>query len=271
MTMVNSNTLQTIIGELKNISPETTTTALIFQNNGQIMASLETTTEDQTKKIILNLSNIASEAETIGGIENLTIQGPDNQLKITTLNDLYLATVSSRSGNQEIIKSFTQVLSPTVVNLLDQLAVLPKEVPQLQTSQTEEKPIEEISIVEPVLEVEDKPTIVPIPEPHQPPERFFPSTPTNQLMVEKIVGLMVHSDTVRIAPNILAQWRDLYNGKQITMVNIEALDGKKTTCKFKPIKDTKTSTKGVIQIPEKILQTLRTDKGKLVMVKPVIE
>jgi hypothetical protein len=266
MTETQSSTLQTIIGELKNISPETTTTALIFQNNGQIMASLETSTEDQTKKIVLNLSNIASEAETIGGIENLTIQGTDNQLNITTLNDLYLATVSSRSGNQEIVKSFTHVLIPTVVNLLDQLASMPKEEPHLQTS-----PLEEKSTKESVLEVEDKPTIVPIPEPHQPPERFFPSTPTNQLMVEKIVGLMVHSDTVRIAPNILAQWSDLYNGKQITMVNIEALDGKKTSCKFKPIKETKTSTKGVIQIPEKILQTLRTDKGKLVMVKPVIE
>lgn len=266
MTMANSNTLQTIIGELKNISPETTTSALIFQNNGQIIATLETTTEDQTKKLILNLSNIASQASTIGGIENLAIQAVDSQLNISTMNNLYLATVSSRSANQEIIKSFTQVLIPTVVNLLEQLAVLPKEVPQLQTSQTEEK-----SIVEPVLEVEEKPTIEPIPEPHQPLERFFPSTPTNQLMVEKIVGLMVHSDTVRIAPNILAQWSDIYNGKKIAMVNIEALDGKKTTCKFKPIKETKTSMKGVIQIPEKILLTLRTDKGKLVMVKPVIE
>jgi hypothetical protein len=266
MTEVQSSTLQTIIGELKNISPETTTTALIFQNNGQIMASLETTTEDQTKKIILNLSNIASEAETIGGIENLTIQGKDNQLNISTLNDLYLATVSSRSGNQEIVKSFTHVLIPTVVNLLDQLASMPKDEPHLQTSQLKEKLTKE-----PVLELEEKPTMVLIPEPHHPSEKFFPSTPTNQLMVEKIVGLMVQSDTVRIAPNVLAQWSDLYNGKQITMVNIEALDGKKTTCKFKPIKESKRSTKGVIQVPEKILLTLQTDKGKLVMVKPVIE
>ena len=29
--------------------------------------------------------------------------------------------------------------------------------------------------------------------------------------------------------------------------------------------------KGVIQIPEKILQALETEKGKLVMVKPIIE
>jgi hypothetical protein len=55
------------------------------------------------------------------------------------------------------------------------------------------------------------------------------------------------------------------------MVNIEALDGKKTTCKFKAIKEVKANAKGIIQIPEKILETLQTEKGKLVMVKPVIE
>ena len=90
-------------------------------------------------------------------------------------------------------------------------------------------------------------------------------------MVEKIGGMLVPADTVRIDADVIAKWIDLYDGKQITMVNIEALDGKKTICKFKAIKEAKTSAKGIIQIPEKILQTLQTEKGKLVMVKPVIE
>ncbi len=79
------------------------------------------------------------------------------------------------------------------------------------------------------------------------------------------------ADTVRIDSEVISQWSDLYSGKQFTMVNIEALDGKKTTCKFKTIKEAKNNAKGIIQIPEKILQTLQTEKGKLVMVKPVIE
>ncbi|MCL4430075.1 MAG: hypothetical protein M1167_04915 [Chloroflexi bacterium] len=90
-------------------------------------------------------------------------------------------------------------------------------------------------------------------------------------MVEKIGGLLVPSDTVRIDGEVIAKWSEHYSGKQITTVNIEALDGKKTTCKLKPIKDAKNNAKGVIQIPEKILQTLQTEKGKLVMVKPIIE
>ena len=83
-------------------------------------------------------------------------------------------------------------------------------------------------------------------------------------MVEKIVGLLVPTDTVRIDGEVMAKWSDLYGGKQILMVNIEALDGKKTTCKVKPIKEAKNNFKGAIQIPEKILQNLQTEKGKLV-------
>ena len=111
----------------------------------------------------------------------------------------------------------------------------------------------------------------PITEPQPPYEPFLPKPPVNQFMVEKIGGILVQGDTVRIDSGIITKWSDLYDGKKITMVDIEALDGKKTTCKFKAIKEVKANTKGIIQIPEKILQTLQTEKGKLVMVKPVIE
>ena len=264
MTEAYSNPLQTVIDEFKNISPETTN-ALIFKSNGQIIANTKATTEDQTKKLITDFNNIIQQAETIGGIENLTIQAADSQLNITAMNNFYLATVSSRAANQEIVKSLTHVLVPTVVRLIDQVASLPKEN-QPQTVQ-----LEKTSTEEAVFSVEEKPQIEPVLEPQPPFEPFLPATPINQFMVEKIGGILVPADTVRIDADVIAKWSDLYDGKQITMVNIEALDGKKTTCKFKPIKEAKNSAKGIIQIPEKILQTLQTEKGKLVMVKPVIE
>ncbi len=273
VTEANSNVLQTIIDEFKTISPETTN-ALIFKDSGQTIATTQATNEDQTKKLMLNFGCIASQAQSIGGVENLTIQAADSQLNITAINSLYLATISSRAANQEIVKSLTQVVVPTVVRLVDQIASLPTENQIPQTVQLlEEKPIEEA-----VLPVKEEPKIEPIPEtaqeeiePQKPFEPFLPSTPTNQLMVEKIQGLLVPVDTVRIDGDVIAKWSELYSDKRITMVNIEALDGKKTTCKFKAIKDAKTNTKGIIQMPEKILQSLKTEKGKLVMVKPVIE
>ena len=254
--MAYSEVLQTIIDEFKTVSPETKN-AVIFKNNGQAIANTKATTEDQTRNLILNFSNIAIRAESIGGVENLTIQADDSQLAITAMNSFYLATVSSRAANPEIVKSLTHVLVPTVVRLVDELASLP----------IENQPTQVVQLVEEKPQVEPEP----IPEPQPQFEPFPPKTPINQFMVEKLTGMLVSADTVRIDGEVLAKWTELYDGKEIKIVNIEALDGKKTTCKVKAIKDSKSNAKGVIQIPDKILQTLQSEKGKLVMVKPVVE
>jgi hypothetical protein len=282
VTEAQSNTLQTIIDEFKTLSPETAN-ALIFKNDGQTIANTEATSKDQNKKLILNFENISHRAETIGGIESLIIQADDKQLNIIAMNSLFLATVSSRSVNQEIIKSLTHVVVPMVVELIDQIGEqqideqqpeneLPEviEPEETQFEEPEPEPLEES-----VLPAEDEHSIQPVPEPMPERQKTFepilPSTPINQFMVEKIGGFLVPADLVRIDGEVLAKWSDLYDGKQIIEVSIEALDGKKTTCKVKAIKEAKTNSKGVIQIPEKILQTLQIEKGKLVMVGPIIE
>jgi hypothetical protein len=182
------------------------------------------------------------------------------------MGKFYLATVSSRKANQEIVKSLTQVVVPTIAHFVDQLESSPSENQAQKTIQLKEIVIEAALPLE-----EEKSNVTSIPESQPLFEPFLPNTPVNQFMVEKIGGILVQADTVRIDSGIIAKWSDLYNGKQITMVEIEALDGKKTTCKFKAIKEAKANAKGIIQIPKKILQTLQTEKGKLVMVKPVIE
>jgi hypothetical protein len=266
VTEAYSNPLQTVLDEFKTLSPETTN-VLIFKNNGQTIANTQDTTEDQTKKLIANFGSISLQAQTIGDVEGLTIQTGESQLNITAMGNLYLATVSSRKANQEIVKSLTQVVVPTIAHFVDKLESLPSENQPHKTIQLKEIAIKETSLP---LE-EEKPKKEPIPEPQPFFEPFLPKTPVNQLMVEKIGGILVQADTVRIDNGIIAKWSDLYDGKTITMVDIEALDGKKTTCKFKAIKEVKANAKGIIQIPEKILQTLQTEKGNLVMVKPVIE
>jgi hypothetical protein len=266
VTEAYSNPLQTVLDEFKILSPETTN-VLIFKSNGQTIANTQATNEDQTKKLIANFECISLQAQSIGGVECLNIQSGESQLNITAMGNLYLATVSSREANQEIVKSLTQVVVPTIAHIVDKLDSSHSENQPQQTIQ-----LKELSIEETTLPLEDeKPIIEPIPEPQPPFEPFLPNTPVNQFMVEKIGGILIQADTVRIDSGIITKWNDLYDGKKITMVDIEALDGKKTTCKFKAIKEAKANAKGIIQIPEKILQTLQTEKGKLVMVKPVIE
>jgi hypothetical protein len=115
---------------------------------------------------------------------------------------------------------------------------------------------------------EEEPQIEPIPEPPQPP--FMPRAPTMQFMVEKIGGLLVAQDMVRIDSEVVAKWQSLFGERQLRLVQIETLEGKSVTCKFKHQKEGKSNVKGVIYIPEKILLALQCEKGKLVMVKPAV-
>jgi len=100
---------------------------------------------------------------------------------------------------------------------------------------------------------------------------MLPEPPVTQLIVENLGGLLVPSDTVRIDTEVIAQWNQLYGENKINEVQVEALNGKTTRCKFKPIKKSKNSGKGVIKMPEKIQITLETTAGELVTVKPVVE
>jgi hypothetical protein len=184
------------------------------------------------------------------------------------MNNRYLATVSSRAADQKIVKTLTRIFVPTVVKLVDQIAPELADNKSLQTTKPEDKLIEEI-----VLPVEETSHNEQTPDTSASfsSEPLLPEPPVNQFMIEKIGGLLVPVDTVRVDSEVIAKWNDLYGDKQITQVHIETLEGKKTTCKFKPIKETNHNAKGIIQIPEKILQTLQTSKGKLVIAKPVIE
>jgi hypothetical protein len=247
---------------LKNLSPEITK-AFIFKANGEIVASDGATTDEQSKNLVTAFNGISSKAEIIGSVKTVSVQGADSQLSITCMNNQYFATVFSRDADEKIVKSLTCVLVPAVVGLMDELSErgLPK------TTGPQDKPIEE-----PIL-----PNPEPVPEeliPEEPEmfssELLLPKPPVTQFMVEKIGGLLVAPDTVRVNSDVIAKWINLYSHKKITEIHIETLEGKTITCKFKAIREANSNARSVIQIPDKILQTLQTGKGKLVIVKPVI-
>jgi hypothetical protein len=246
--------VQTVIGEFKTLSPDITRTA-VFKLDGETLAVSEGTTLEQTQTLIANLSSI-THSECIGGIESLTIQDLNNQLAISAVGDVYLALVSSRTADQKIIRSLSQIVAPTVIQLALGHAVVAVEKPKIQQN-----------TLETAMPSEKEPEIAPITEPESPPEPYLPKAPTTQFMVEKISGLLIASDTVRIDNEVIENWQNLYDKKTFTALSIETLEGKTVTCKFKPQKD----AKGIIGIPDKILQSLQCSKGKLVMVKPVIE
>ena len=79
------------------------------------------------------------------------------------------------------------------------------------------------------------------------------------------------SGIVRVDAELVEKWVSLYGEKLITHVQIETLEGKAVICKYKPMKESNPNVKGIVQIPEKVLQALQTSKGKLVIIKPVVK
>jgi len=270
MIPTDSFTLQVAVNEIKNISPDVSS-AFIFKKDGEIIAQDDTTRQETILSAIKVFNEMVQRMDTVGGLESLTVKGSNNEVCFTPcINDLYLVTVSSKIADEKIIFAINRVLVPTLVKLLNQLAEnsetqlslekpQPKE-PKPSKKETEKKTSKHKTHTETV----EQPAVIIDSEP------YLPEPPVHQLMVEKLGGLLVPSDIVRIDSEVLASWSELYEGKTIYGVSIETLKLKTTKCKFKPIKETKKPTKGIIQVPEKIMLTLEASKGELVMVKPII-
>jgi hypothetical protein len=92
---------------------------------------------------------------------------------------------------------------------------------------------------------------------------------SQQLIVDKLGGLMVKSDTVQLDSDVLKQWSTLFDQKEVSEVEIETLGGKTARFKAKVISDSKLENRGLIRIPEKACQTLEIKRGELVKVKPI--
>jgi hypothetical protein len=315
--------LDNALKEVKSVCPDLANT-FIFDENFYTVAKDPDTPQEAINKAIDEFQLIKEKAEAIGGLETVTVQGSEGQVKISHISNFYLATAFSKEADEKFIGTLYGVLIPTVVKLVDQLQpaatnnetrmiTVPEprqepidqtcpeeafeEIPQFIPENTEpenvesesaeteyaeaeyevpEQPIaeEEATIEDPMIE-EQAESI----EEEQAGETedleengpVLPEPPVTQVIVESIGGLLVKSDTVRVDNSVIARWNDLYGDKKIQEVDLEALDGKTTRCKFKPIKDSKYEGKGVIQMPEKIQAALETTKGELVMVKPVVE
>jgi hypothetical protein len=274
---VYSFALKSTLQEIQNICPDISN-SFIFKD-GKIIAKDETTSEKDINHTIDAFDAITEKADIIGGLEAVTIQTANGRVNIACMNDFYLTTVSSKEADEKYVNTLTRVLIPTVVRLMDKIR------PALPDDQTF-KPVEPEPVEDEVAEEidEESESKQPAEEetaptedeeersaPEVDPEPILPDAPVTQLIVENIGGLLVPSDTVRIDNEIITQWSDLYGDKKLREVNLETLSGKTTRCKFKPIKSSKQSGKGVIGIPEKIQLTLEISKGELVMVKPIIE
>jgi hypothetical protein len=301
--------LKSTLNEIRNACPDVTTT-FIFKDR-KLLAQDQDTEEETATKTINAFDAITEKADTLGDIETITIQSAEGKVNIATISDFHLTTVSSNEADEKYVNTLTRVLIPIVIKLVDQIPPASAENETVPIAQPEPEPepeedeaydaTEEIvdeatdeATEETVDETTDEaeytenyPSYEPeeetvTAEQEEEPEQaeqpaqevtyeMLPEPPVTQLIVENLGGLLVPSDTVRIDTEVIAQWNQLYGENKINEVQVEALNGKTTRCKFKPIKKSKNSGKGVIKMPEKIQITLETTAGELVTVKPVVE
>lgn len=276
MSQVYSAAFKSTIDEIKKVVPQVSN-AFIFERNLGFFAKDDKTSEESVKKFFECFSTITSKADCLEELETFTIQGTDGQVNISCTNNFCFAAASSYEADEKIFKTVTTVLVPTIIRLADQITQnfnLQDSTPQFNTANKfdiEDFREDKNETLQPAIQQQlDEPVAQPITTPTVN-EPYLPEPPINQFMVEKVSGLMVSSDTIRIDKETIDGWSNVCNGKEISKVIIEALNGKKANCKFKPLKDQKYFGKGIIQIPEKIMDALELSKGELILVKPVIE
>jgi hypothetical protein len=269
---VYSFALKNALDEIRNICPDITH-AFMFREDGEIVIGDQNTPEKTMVQVVNAFDGIFEKADSIGHVECITLEGNNGRVNVFFMNDLYFLIVTSRNADMDYVNTVTHVLIPTILRLVEKIYPAPlKSSSPLTEREPKPKPktpmFEEDEKPEPLTESTEENLIE---EPETKPEPLLPEPPTNQLIVENLGGLLVPSDTVRIDSTILSQWEQLYEGKKIEQVEIGTFDGKTTTCKVKPIKDSKYDGKGTVQMPEKIQSTLEIKKGELVRAKPIVE
>ena len=245
--------LKNTLNELRNAYP-TITNAFIFKNSKTITAD-QTTDAATMRKAVRALNAITKRANTVGGIENVTIHTTNGKANITHIQNFYLTTITSKETDEKQLNNLTQTLLPIVLKLVVKMhpASLSDYIFTLEEPETAEPPTEEEN-----AETEPEP------------DSLLPKPPTSQFIIDNLKGILAPQDTVRIDKEVIEQWKNMYPNNTIKEVDAETLKGKTTRCKIQPIKDSKQEGKGIIQIPEKIQVILQTTKGELVMIKPVI-
>jgi hypothetical protein len=296
--------LKSTLDEIQDACPDVTSN-FIFKD-GKLVAKDKNTEEENATQTIEAFDAITERADIIGEVETITIQTAQGKVNIATTNDFHLATVSSNEADEKYVNTLTRILIPIVIKLVEKIQPASTDNETITLDQPEPETEEEAEAAEETYEdkeeTSDEPTEETVdeaeeaeneqtygineeeetapPEPYKEPEQpepeiddepLLPEPPVTQLIVENLGGLLVPSDTVRVDQAVIKHWNELFGDDKINEVEVEALNGKTTRCKFRQIKKSKDTGKGIIKMPEKIQLTLEITAGELVTVKPVIE
>ena len=111
--------LKSTLDEIQKACPGVTS-SFIFKD-GQFIAKDQNTQEEDIIQTINAFDVITERADTLGGVENITIQSAKGKVAIATTNDFYLTKVSSKEADEKYINTLTRILIPIVIRLSERI------------------------------------------------------------------------------------------------------------------------------------------------------
>jgi predicted regulator of Ras-like GTPase activity (Roadblock/LC7/MglB family) len=286
--------LKSALTEIKNICPDINK-SFILMNNGTIISVEEQSIDPNLERAVSSLQDLTEKAASIGGLDDLLIDGENGKVYVSRVNNMYFITALSKHTDLTHLRTIAGVILPTIIKVLDSISLkdVPptplKPTPRFQPAPSKSMPSmptepimeeENVEETEEAVEKIEKPLTSDaqeIPEvkteeevePEAPKQII--NLPSQQFIVDKFGGFMVKSDTVQIDSDALQRWSSMSDVNEISEVDIETFSGKTARCKVKMINDQKLEGRGLIRIPEKLCDTLELKKGELVRVKPVVQ
>jgi predicted regulator of Ras-like GTPase activity (Roadblock/LC7/MglB family) len=256
--------LKSALTEIQKVCEGIKWSFILTKDGDVISKDDDNTIGSEAVKVANSFKSLTEKAEAIGGLDQVLIDAEKGKIHVLSIDDDYLISGISKKADIAYMRSITGVVFPTILKVLDSIGVPSgKEVPAplkpLPSKPSKEKEIktEEEKLAKPSKESEK--------------EKLTKIARPQQLIVDKLGGLLVRADTVQIDAELLNRWSTLLDVKKINEVEIETFGGKTARCKVKTISDRKLEGKGFIRIPEKTCQMLEIKRGELVRVSPVIE
>lgn len=241
--------------------------SFIFTKDGTIISGNDDKTiSPEITKAASSFQSLTEKAGAIGGLNQLLINGNKEKIHVSSIDDMYIVSEISKQTDIAYMHSITSIVFPTILRVLENITG-----PIGKVGPTPLKPLPSKPLKEEAIEVEEEEKLA---EPEEEVEKAkkvegLPSVPSQQLIVDRLGGLLVRADTVQVDSEVLKRWSTLLGVKEVREVEIEAFGGKMAQCKVKTISDRKLEGRGFIRIPEKTCKMLEIKRGELVRVKPI--
>ncbi len=242
--------------------------AFIYTKDGTIISGNDDKTiGPEITKAAGSFQSLTEKAKVIGGLDQLVIDGNKRKVHVSSLDNIYLVSGTSKQADIAYMHSITSVVFPTILRVLeningpsDEMGPTPLKSLSSKLFEKETTEVKKEELPESTEKAEKVKRIKPL-----------SPAPSQQLIVDKLGGLLVRADTVQVDSEVLKRWSALLDVKEVSEIEIETFSGKMAHCKVKKISERKLEGKGFIRIPDKTCQKLEIHKGELVRVKPIAQ